>query len=216
MGRNQVAPPGGSSYSKVELLTLGDYSFRLARLPQELEQISRLLHQTFVLEVRQDADTGTGALIDKFHHKNTYLVAVHRSRICGMVAVHDQPPFSAASGLECEEILEPLRPKLLEVRRLAVEPARRSGAVFPGLIWSVHEYAEHGGYRYILISGLVKRRAMYEKLGFRPLGKAVRKGDAYFLPMLADLRSLPEPIRQERDRWERRIGITMDQQRERE
>ncbi len=195
-----------------EFLALGGYSFRLAQLPEEEDQILQLLHRTFVLEVRQDADTGTGRLIDKFHDKNTYIVAVHQCRICGVVAVHDQPPFSAGSALNDKGILERLCPKLLEARRFSVEPAERSGLVFPGLIWSVYEYARRGDYRYIVISGLLERQGMYEKLGFRPLGPAVRKGEAYFVPMLVDLRSLPERVRRDRDRWQERAGITVNHQ----
>ena len=131
-----------------------------------------------------------------------------------MVAVHDQPPFSAAGSLNDEEILEKLCPKLLEARRLSVEPAERSGLVFPGLIWSVYEYARRGGYRYIVISGLLERQGMYEKVGFRPMGPPVRKGEAYFVPMLVDLCCLPERVRRDRDRWQRRARITVNYQRE--
>jgi len=193
-----------------EFLALGGYSFRLAASPEEEEQILQLLHRTFVLEVRQDADTGTGRLIDKFHDKNTYIVAVRQCRICGVVAVHDQPPFSAGGALDDREILERLCPKLLEARRFSVEPAERSGLVFPGLVWSVYEYARRGGYRHILISALLERRGMYERLGFRPLGPAVRKGEAYFVPMLVDLCYLPGRVRHDRDRWQRRAGITVN------
>lgn len=206
MAQTQDEAAGDSPIPATEFLALGDYSFRLARLPEEHEQISQLLHRTFVLEVGQDADTGTGRLIDKFHHKNTYLVAVHRRRICGMVAMHSQPPFSAGSALDDEGVLERLCPELLEVRRLSIEPAERSRFVFPGLIWSVYEYAKRGGFRYVVISGLLKRQRMYENLGFRPLGGAIRKGEAYFVPMLADLHLLPERILQDKDRWQRRIG----------
>lgn len=197
--------PGGNPVGPMEFLALGDCSFRTAQLPEEHEQILRLLHRTFVVEVRQDPDTGTGRLIDKFHDKNTYIVAVHQRRVCGMVAVHHQPPFSAAGGLDDDGALERLCPKLLEARRFAVVPAERSGVVFPGLVWAVYEYARRGGYQYIVISGLLERQGMYERLGFRPLGGAVRKGEAYFVPMLVDLCCLPERVRQDRDRWERRL-----------
>jgi hypothetical protein len=205
MAQNQDEAPGGSPVPATEFLTLGGYSFRPAQSPEEHEQILQLLHRTFVLEVRQDADMGTGRLIDKFHHKNTYIVAVHQRRICGIVAVHDKPPFSAGGALDGEGILERLCPKLLEVRRLSVAPAERSGLVFAGLIWSVYEYARRGGYRYLVISALLERQGMYEKLGFRPLGGAVRKGEAYFVRMLVDLSLLPERVQQNRNRWQRRI-----------
>ena len=83
MAQNQDEAPGGSRVAASEFLTLGGCSFRLAQSPEEHEQIPQLLHRTFVLEVRQDADPGTGRLIDKFHHKNTYIVAVRGAGSAG-------------------------------------------------------------------------------------------------------------------------------------
>jgi len=189
-----------------EFLAVGGYTFKLAETLDEQNQIECLLHQTFVLEIRQDDDTGIGRLIDKFHHKNKYIVAKEKGQVCGVVAAHDQPPFSAAGSLEDRAFLDQLCPRLLEVRRLAIKPANRSGLVFPGLLWSVYRYARCGGYRYILMSGLLERQGMYEKMGFRPLGQAVRKGSAFFIPMLADLTDLPKTFQRTCDRWKRRIG----------
>jgi hypothetical protein len=185
---------------------LGGYVFKLAETPDEQDQIERLLHQTFVLEVQQDEDTGTGRLIDKFHHKNTYIVAKWKGHVCGVAAVHDQPPFSAAGALEDGGFLEQLCPALLEVRRLAIKPAHRSGLAFPGLVWSVYEYARRGGYGYIVMSGLLERQGMYEKMGFRQLGPAGRKGAAFFVPMLVDLVHLPKTVERDFGRWQRRFG----------
>ena len=74
------------------LLRIDHYSFGIANTCDEQDQIQRLLHQTFVLEIGQDADSGTGCLLDKFHHKNTYIVAVGGNQVCGVVALHDRPP----------------------------------------------------------------------------------------------------------------------------
>jgi len=206
MAHRQTESTGIGLAQATAVLVLGGYSFKLAGTPDEQNQIECLLHRTFVVEVRQDEDTGTGRLIDKFHYKNKYIVAKKNDHVCGVMAIHDQPPFSAASALDDSGFLEQLCPRLLEVRRLAIEPTKRSGVVFPGLIWSVYEYAGGGGYRYIVMSGLLERQGMYEKMGFRQLGQAVRKGAAFFVPMLVDLLELPKTVQQDRDRWRRRIG----------
>jgi N-acyl-L-homoserine lactone synthetase len=65
------------------------YQFKLADRPEEIDQIHRLVYRTFVLEIKQHPDPGGGRLIDKFHHKNRYLVADRERQVCGMVAVHD-------------------------------------------------------------------------------------------------------------------------------
>jgi hypothetical protein len=51
------------------------YQFKLADRPEELDQVHRLVFRTFVLEIKQHPDPGGGRLIDKFHHKNRYLMA---------------------------------------------------------------------------------------------------------------------------------------------
>ena len=185
----------------------GEYTFKLADRPHEFEQIHRLLHKTFVLEVRQHEDPGTDYLIDKFHDKNQYVVAIHSERLRGMVALHDEPPFSVASALPNSGKLEQLCPTLLEARILAIEPTERSKVVFPGLICSIHEYARQGGYRYIAMTGLLERQRMYERMGFRALGAAVLKGKAYFVPMLLDLYNLPSRAIRDLARWRNRVGL---------
>ena len=73
------------------------------------------------------------------------------------------------------------------------------------MTWAIHEHAIEHGYRYVLISGLGQRRRMYERLGFRVLGEIVRKGAADFIPMLSILSALPQHIRLDLDRWQRRL-----------
>lgn len=180
------------------------YRFKLAETPEEIEAIQRLCYRTFVVEIKQHPDSGSGRLVDKFHAKNHYLIGLRHDRVCGMVAVHDRPPFSVSAALARPQVLERLSPHLLEVRLLAIEPEERCHMLFSGLIWSVYDYAAAGGYRYLAISGLHQRQAMYEKMGFRPLGDPVRRGQADFVPMLADLDDLPEHAGQTLERFKRR------------
>ena len=180
-------------------LTFRGYQFKLAESSNEIEQIHRLIYRTFVVEIKQHADPGGGLLIDKFHHKNRYLVAVRDGQVCGMVAVHDQPPFSVADAIPTPGVLEGLGPGLLEVRLLAVEPDQRHRWLFGGLLWAVYDYALQLGYQYLAISGLRERQAMYERMGFRPLGEPVPRGQAYFVPMLLRLSDLGERAQRTRD-----------------
>ncbi len=189
-----------------ELCRLGAYRFKLADRPEEIDQIHRLLHRTFVLEIGQHPDSGTDRHVDKFHHKNTYLVALRDAEVKGMLAVHGQPPFSAAEAIACRETLERLCPKLLEVRLLAVEREERGRQILAGFMWAVHHYAVGGGYQYLAISGLLERQRMYVRMGFRPLGGPVRRGEAYFVPMLLDLTDLPEQARRVLKGLRQRLG----------
>jgi hypothetical protein len=188
------------------LLRLGRYQFKLAETDAEVDQVHRLNYETFVREVAQHPDPGTGRLVDKFHHKNTYLIAIHRDDVVGMAAVHDRPPFSVADRLRDPSVLKRPGQRPMEVRLLAVRPGCRRGPVFSGLIWAIREYALRFGHTHLLISGLKDLVPLYTKLGFRALGPAVPCGRASFVPMTLDLDQPPECLRRKITRWERLFG----------
>ncbi|MCC6420653.1 MAG: aminotransferase class V-fold PLP-dependent enzyme [Gemmataceae bacterium] len=184
------------------MLQVGNYVFKRAETKQELEQIHRLNYQTFVSEIPQHPDPGTGILVDKFHTKNQYLIVQREGQVIGMVSVHDQAPFSVADRLPDPTILS--RPGLrpLEVRLLAVEPEERNSTLFFGLVWFMYEHARSNGYTHLFISGVAERVGMYQRLGFTALGPPVRCGQTSFVPMSLTIGDLPEKIRRVKQLWE--------------
>ena len=52
------------------MLKVGQYVFKRAETRQEFEQIHRLNFRTFVNEIPQHPDPGSGVLVDKSHTKN--------------------------------------------------------------------------------------------------------------------------------------------------
>jgi len=118
--------------SDAPLVRLGQYRFKPARTDAELDQVDRLNYDTFVREVAQHGDPGTGRLIDKFHHENTYLIATRGDDVVGMAAAHDSPPFSIADRLPDPDVIERPGDRPLEVRLLAVRPDCRRGPIFYG------------------------------------------------------------------------------------
>jgi predicted N-acetyltransferase YhbS len=181
------------------MLRLGRYTFQQATTDHEFEQIHRLNYRTFVEEVPQHHAAEPDRLVDKFHDKNTYFVAVADRTVVGMISVHDQPPFSIAARLPDPAILSLPGRRSLEVRLLAVEPAHRGGPVMIGLLWTALVHAREN-YDDVYISGVEVRVPLYERLGFRALGPAVPDGTAAFVPMRA---SFPLPAHVERlvARW---------------
>ena len=173
---------------------LGPYQFTVASTPDQLEQVYRLNYAAFVVELGQHRDDGSGRLVDKFDQKNIYLVALRAGRVVGMVTVHGEPPFSTAQRLPDQSLLDSIGGKPLEVRLLTIDPEERQRMVFAGLLWHVQEYAAEKGYTHLLISGYVKRLAIYERLGFRALGPPVPSGNAQYVPMILALSEMPERI----------------------
>lgn len=165
------------------MFQVGPYTFKRADTASELEQVHFLNYSTFVREIPQHADPGDNRLVDKFHEKNLYFVALRGDRVVGMLSLHDQPPFSVAARLPDPGILlEPdVRP--LEVRLLAIQPDERHKSVFGGLTWSVMQHVRGSGHTHLFISGFEDRLPMYERLGFEALGPAVGHPGAQFVPM---------------------------------
>lgn len=187
------------------MLRVGHYLFKRAESKEEFEQVHRLNHRTFVDEIPQHQATGTGVLIDKFHHKNVYLIVLRGDRVVGMVSTHDQPPFSVAERLPDPKILVRDGTRPLEVRLLAIEPSERNNTMFFGLIWTLYAYAQEHGYTHLFISGVEERIGLYERLGFMPLGPAVRCGAAAFVPMMQVVGQLPEKLEHMKKMWEARL-----------
>lgn len=187
------------------MLQLGTYVFKLAESEREFEQIHRLNYRTFVDEIPQHSATGSGKLVDKFHHKNLYFIVLKHGRVVGMLSAHDQPPFSVADRLDDPGILQQSTMQPLEVRLLAIEPSERNSNLFFGLIWTLYEYALQHQKSHLIISGVSQRLRLYERLGFVPVGPSVRSGSASFVPMMLTVGQLPGKVLRVKQQWESHI-----------
>ena len=75
----------------------------------------------------------------------------------------------------------------LEIRLLAILPEFRNRSILAGLFWQVGSYARAHRYSDLLISGILDRLSMYEKIGFRPMGPAVQPAEPRRLCLHAHL-----------------------------
>ncbi len=170
-----------------------DYVYRTAASADDFAQIHRLNHKTFVQEIPQHHDDGSGELVDKFHDKNRYLVAVKGDRVVGMLSAHDSPPFSVADRLPDPSILLESKIRPVEIRLLAVEPSERNSPVIMGLVWELYQHARAEGYSHFIISGVLEQQKLYTHLGFEPLGPPVGEV-AQFVPMWLPLKKLEQTM----------------------
>jgi len=197
-----IAP--GDRPDPASYLRLGRYTFKPAETADEYAQVHRLNYKTFVRELPQHSDPGEEQLVDKFHDRNTYFVAMYEDRVVGMISGHDQAPFSVADKMSDKRQLSLLGPRPFEVRLLAVEPEHRHRYVVTGLMWAIFRYAEDAGYSHLLISGVADKSGMYEKLGFLPLGQGVTSGAVTFIPMWCDIRRMRDHVSAIEGRLEKR------------
>src|ERR1051326_9455901 len=68
--------------------------FKIAAGESEFEQVFRLNYKTFVEEIPQHPPNAEKRLVDRFHHENTYLIALDGDQLIGMMAARDKRPFS--------------------------------------------------------------------------------------------------------------------------
>jgi aspartate aminotransferase-like enzyme len=176
------------------MFRLGPYLFKFAETESEFEQVHALNYRTFVQEIPQHHDTGTGQLVDKYHDKNRYIIAIKEEQVVGMVCVHDQQPFSVAARMPDPSLLSRPDIKPLEVRLLAVDPAERTGLVPLGIVWCMYLDALELGYTHLFISGVLDQQALYKRIGFEPLGPAVGSGTATFIPMWVPVPRIAETM----------------------
>ncbi len=187
------------------MLRVGRYLFKRTDTAWEVEQVHRLNYRTFVGEIHQYPDSGSGLLVDKFHDKNIYFISLREERVVGMVSVHGEPPFSVADRLSDPSILDRPGVRPLEVRLLAIEPDERHSTVFSGLCWTLFQYARDNGYTDLFISGVADRVHLYQHLGFEPLGPAVPSGHALFVPMGVSLPRLQNKLERAMQLWQKHL-----------
>jgi GNAT superfamily N-acetyltransferase len=174
------------------------YRFKQAETEAEFERIAHLNHAVFAGELEQYPTQASARIVDKFHDKNHYVIALFDDAMVGMVSLHGQPPFSVAGKLADPAILEKLG-RLVEVRQLAVEPEHRNGVVMAGLMLGVYDYARE--YDAIVISGHTEKVRLYRELGFRELGPPVASGQALYIPMAIRVTELEA----RQARWQARL-----------
>src|SRR5262249_4571828 len=156
------------------------------------DQVHALNYRTFVGEIPQHADTGTGRLVDKFHHKNTYFIALEDKEVVGMVSVHGQPPFSIADRLPDPTVLERPGTRPLEVPLPAREPEQRHSAAYSGLLWPLFRHAQDTGATHLFIPGVQVRLSLSQQLGSEQIGPPVQAGKAVFIPMAVAVSNIAE------------------------
>ena len=175
------------------------YRFKRAETEDEFDQLFRLNHATFASELEQYPTLASGRLVDRFHDKNRYLIALAGPEVIGMISMHDQPPFSVAGRLADPTVLDSYG-RLVEIRLLAVEPAHRNGIVMAGLILTGYEHAH--SYDALVISAHAEKLRLYHGLGFTDLGPAVQSGQAMYVPMVVRMTDFAARMA----RWKRRIS----------
>lgn len=160
------------------------FVYKIAETTEEFKQIHQLNYDTFVEEIPQHERNASGALMDKFHEENTYIICLKDERVIGMIAVRSKRPFSLDGKIgKVEQHLSFEVESPVEIRLLAIEKAYRNGRAFFGLAQALVRYCLKAGYDCAFISGTVRELKLYGQLGFVPFAQLTGSNEAAFQPM---------------------------------
>ncbi len=151
--------------------------------PWEFDQVYRLNHQTFALEIPQHPEQPDRRLVDARLERSVAFVAIEGERVVGMVAFSIERPFSLDAKLPDLDTYLPPHGRPCEIRLLAVEPEKRRGTVFSGLIACVIEYGRAAGCDLAVISGTERQERLYRHLGFVAFGPPIGTASASYRAM---------------------------------
>ena len=165
-----------------------------AESKEEFEQIFKLNHKTFVEEIPQHERRSDLRLVDKFHWKNTYIIAVKNSRLVGMVCYNTERPFSLdQKGVNIDTFVSSVN-KIAEIRLLSVEKDFRNTSVTYKILKHLIKVLTGKGILFGLISATTKQLPFYHKIGFKPFGELIGKPGAYYQPMYISLNNLKQVL----------------------
>ena len=168
--------------------------FKKAKSRGEFEAIHRLNHRTFAEEIPQHDPHPDGRLVDRFHDRNVYLIALHGKQLAGMVALRFDRPFSVEQ--KAPEAMRGLPPghRWCEIRLLAVEPRHRGTALLAGLLRLVVATAQAHQCDAAIISATTRQLKLYGHLGFTASGHLIGREGAWYQPMWNSISRLQEAV----------------------
>ncbi|MFH1468291.1 MAG: GNAT family N-acetyltransferase [Pseudomonadota bacterium] len=165
---------------------------RFAESEADLEQVWRLNYETYVGELGHERVpeemAASGLLPDRLRDSTVYVVALHRGALVGMLALSlPTGAFSIEASLADPGVLDHIRDRTVEYRRLAVRRAWRGKGVFLRMADLSLQWAFSQGYRHAIISALDRQIPTYTRLGYRAFDRPFVKGACTYHPMMCSL-----------------------------
>jgi GNAT superfamily N-acetyltransferase len=164
---------------------------KVASEPWELEQVYRLTYQTFVEEIPQHAPNPEGLLVDPRIARSTCFIALAAERLCGMVLLGAERPFSLDAKVPGLDSYLPAHRRPCEIRLLSIPPGDRGGRIFAALMQELLRHARQEGHDLGLISATDRQEKLYRHLGGVPFGPPLGTETARYQGMYLTWDRLP-------------------------
>lgn len=157
---------------------------------QEFDKIHQLNHQIFADEIPQHEKKDDGKLVDSFHEKNTYVVALEGEELVGMVCYNAIRPFSLDKKMEHLDAYLPPHEKLVEIRLFAVKKDKRKQGIALAMLKQLIPSLISEGYDLGVISASLKELELYRNIGSVPFGSLVGTKEVPYQPLYFHINNL--------------------------
>lgn len=169
-------------------------SVKVASEPWELEQVYRLTYRTFVEEIPQHAPNPERRLVDPRLARSTCFIALAGERLCGMVTLGSERPFSLDAKLPELDSYLPAHRRPCEIRLLSIPPGDRGGRIFAAVMQALLRSARQEGYDLGLISATDRQEKLYRHLGAIAFGPPLGTEQARYQGMYLTWDRLPASL----------------------
>ncbi|MEP6748638.1 MAG: GNAT family N-acetyltransferase [Bacteroidota bacterium] len=162
---------------------------KIANQP-EFDKIHQLNHEIFADEIPQHEKKHDGKLVDAFHEKNTYIVALEGDELVGMVCYNAVRPFSLDKKMTNLDSCLPPHSKLVEIRLFAVKKNRRKEGIALQMLKKMIPSLISLGYDLGVISASLKELDLYNNIGAVPFGDLVGTKEVPYQPLYFHINNL--------------------------
>lgn len=156
----------------------------------EFDKIHKLNHETFAEEIPQHQKREDGKLVDAFHEKNTYIVALEGEELVGMVCYNAVRPFSLDKKMDDVDAYLPLHNNLVEIRLFAVKKNKRKQGIALAMLKHLIPSLISQGYDLGVISASLKELELYHNIGAVPFGSLVGTNEVPYQPLYFHINNL--------------------------
>ena len=154
----------------------------------EIKEMWRLNHAVFAVELHQHEVQPDGFLVDKFHYKNIYRIAVDdQQQIAGMVCAHWEEPFSAVGHFGAPIAAKIIPDQTAEIRLFALRPDCRQTNLAIRLASAITSELARRNLKYLIISAVSSQKEFYEHLGLMVVGQPICDGETTLFPMFGEI-----------------------------
>ncbi len=157
---------------------------------EEFDKIHQFNHETFADEIPQHQKREDGKLVDAFHEKNTYIVALEGDDLVGMVCYNAVRPFSLDKKMDNLDAYLPPHNNLVEIRLFAVKKNKRKQGIAIAMLKQLIPSLISRGYDLGVISASLKELELYHNIGAVPFASLVGTKEVPYQPLYFHINNL--------------------------